>query len=145
MLDAAPPMMWHIRRSMRQHRKGLSMPQFRAMVMIANEPEKSLSCVAEHLALSLPTTSRIIQGLVNKGFLKRHDSTDDRRKMVLGITAKGQAVLNVAWSAAQKSMAAELERYSPKDRATISQAMRMVKGIFGALGLPEKVKMRNEN
>src|SRR5271168_1199175 len=57
MLDAGPPMMWHIRRVMREHRRGLSMPQFRAMVMIANRPCVSLSCVAEHLALSLPTTS----------------------------------------------------------------------------------------
>ena len=121
------------------------MPQFRAMVMVANRPERSLSCVAEHLALTLPTTSRIIGGLVNKGFLKRHDSTDDRRKMVLGITPKGQAVLNVAWSAAQESMAAELARYSPKERAAITQAMRIVKGIFGSLGLPGNAERRMQN
>jgi DNA-binding MarR family transcriptional regulator len=137
MLDAAPPMMWHIRRSMRSHRKGLSMPQFRAMVMISNEPDISLSCVAEHLALSLPTTSRIVTGLVNKGFLKRHDSADDRRKMVLGITARGSSVLNVAWSAAQRSMAVELEKFTPGQRAMVSDAMRIVKQMFGSLGLPE--------
>ena len=138
LLDAAPPMMWHIRRSMRSHRKGLSMPQFRAMVMIANRPEINLSCVAEHLALSLPTTSRIVTGLVNKGFLKRHDSTADRRKMVLGITPRGQLVLSGAWAAAQASMAAELQRFTPKQRAIVSDAMQIVKEIFGSLGLPGK-------
>jgi len=138
MLDAGPPMMWHIRRVMREHRRGLSMPQFRAMVMIANRPCMSLSCVAEHLALSLPTTSRIITGLVNKGLLKRQGCADDRRQVSLGITGRGQAVLTKAWSAAQQSMAAELKRFTPKQRATLIQGMQMVKQMFGPLGLPAR-------
>jgi DNA-binding MarR family transcriptional regulator len=135
MLDAGPPMMWYIRRAMRSHRQGLSMPQFRAMVMISNQPSVSLSCVAEHLAMSLPTTSRIITGLVNKGFLKREGSTEDRRQMSLGMTARGQAVLSGAWAAAQEGMAGELKRFSPEQRATIAEAMKMVKEMFGSLGL----------
>ncbi len=135
LLDAAPPMMWYIRRAMRSHRQGLSMPQFRAMVMISNQPSVSLSCVAEHLAMSLPTTSRIITGLVNKGFLKREDSAQDRRQMSLGITARGQAVLSGAWAAAQEGMAGELKQFSSQDRATIVDAMQMVKKMFGSLGL----------
>lgn len=131
-------MMWHIRRSMQGHRGGLSMPQFRAMVKISNEPSVSLSCVAEHLAFSLPTTSRIITGLVSKGFLKRQDNADDRRQMSLGITARGQSVLSEAWSAAQESMAEELKRYTPEQRATVVEAMQLVKGMFGSLGLPAR-------
>jgi DNA-binding MarR family transcriptional regulator len=138
MLDAAPPMMWHIRRSMKNHRGELSMPQFRAMVIIANRPDVNLSCVAENMALSVPTTSRIVAGLVNKGFLKRNDSTADRRKMSLGITARGQSVLSGAWSAAQKSMAAELEQFTPSQRVAVAQAMQLVKKLFGSLGLPAK-------
>jgi DNA-binding MarR family transcriptional regulator len=138
LLDAGPPMMWHIRKSMRGHRAGLSMPQFRAMVKISNEPSVSLSCVAEHLAFSLPTTSRIIAGLVDKGFLKRQGNTDDRRQMSLGITSRGQLVLSAAWSAAQESMAAELKRYTPQQRAKVAEAMRLVKGLFGSLGLPQQ-------
>jgi DNA-binding MarR family transcriptional regulator len=79
LLDALPPVMWSIRKAMRSHRGGLSMPQFRAMVMIRNEPDTSLSTVADHLALSLPTTSRIVTGLVEKGFLKRGGCAGVRR------------------------------------------------------------------
>ncbi len=135
LLDAAPPMMWHIRRAMRQHRRGLSMPQFRAMVYISNKPCISLSCVAEHLALSLPTTSRIITGLVNKGFLKRQGCADDRRQMSLGITARGESVLSGAWTAAQQSVAEELKQFSPKQRAELVSGMQLVKQMFGSLGL----------
>jgi len=135
LLDAAPPVVWHIRRVMRGHRRGLSVPQFRAMVMIANQPCVSLSLVAEHLALSLPTTSRIVTGLVNKGFLKRQACADDRRQMSLGITSRGQAVLKGAWSAAQQSMAEELKHFTPKQRASLVGAMQLVKQVFGSLGV----------
>jgi DNA-binding MarR family transcriptional regulator len=146
LLDGGPPLVWHIRRVMRGHRRGLSVPQFRAMVMIANQPCVSLSCVAEHLALSLPTTSRIISGLVNKGFLKRQGCADDRRQVSLGITSRGQAVLTGAWSAAQKSMAQELKQLSPQQRAAITDAMQMVKQVFGSLGVDGRnaeVRMQN--
>jgi DNA-binding MarR family transcriptional regulator len=135
MLDAAPPMMWHIRRAMREQRRGLSMPQFRAMVMISNEPSSvSLSCVADHLALSLPTTSRIVSGLVEKGLLKRQGSATDRRQMSLEITGKGKEVLDKAWAAAQQSMAAELKRFTPQEWTALASSMRMLKQMFGSLG-----------
>jgi DNA-binding MarR family transcriptional regulator len=135
LLDAAPPVVWHIRRVMQGHRSGLSVPQFRAMVMIANQPCISLSYVAENLALSLPTTSRIVTGLVNKGFLKRQPCADDRRQMSLGITSRGRSVLSGAWSAAQQSMADELEHFTPKQRASLVDAMQMVKKVFGSMGV----------
>ena len=104
--------------------------------MISNEPDTSLSEVADHLALSLPTTSRIVTGLVKQGLLKRSDSVEDRRQLSLGITARGQGVLNISWAAAQESMAKELQPFNAKQRATIVAAMQIVKQMFGALGLP---------
>ncbi len=142
LLDAAPPVVWHIRRVMRKHRSGLSMPQFRAMVKIANNPSVSLSCVAEHVGLSLPTTSRIVSGLVDKGILKREGCTEDRRQCLLGLTPRGQSVLHNAWAAAQQSMAEELEQFSPGDRAAVAKAMRVIKKVFGSLGLPRETKAR---
>ncbi len=112
------------------------MPQFRAMVQIANDPSTSLSTVAEHLALSLPTTSRIVTGLVDRGFLKRGNSAEDRRQCKLGITGRGQTVLNAAWSAAQEGMARDLEHFTPKQRITVTHAMKAIKEVFGSLGLP---------
>jgi DNA-binding MarR family transcriptional regulator len=144
LLDAAPPVVWHIRRAMRKHRSGLSMPQFRAMVKIANKPSVSLSCVAEHVGLSLPTTSRIVSGLVDKGLLKREDSSEDRRQCLLGLTPRGLGVLHTAWAAAQQSMAEELQAFSSSDRAAVAQAMRVIKKVFGALGLPREMKAAAE-
>ncbi len=136
LLDAVPPLMWHIRRTMRSFRAGLSMPQFRAMVLIANEPAASLSAVADHLALSLPTTSRMVSGLVAKGLLTRRDSAADRRQVSLGVTAKGRAVLDTAWTATGRELAGHLRDVPPDRLASLAAAMGVVGELFGSLGLP---------
>jgi DNA-binding MarR family transcriptional regulator len=137
LLDAVPPLMWHIRRSMRSFRRGLSMPQFRAMVLIANEPEACLSAVAEHLALSLPTTSRMVSGLVGKGLLTRQDCATDRRQVSLGVTARGRSVLDAAWSGTGRELAGHLAGVPPDRRAAVVAAMGVVRDLFGSLGLPQ--------
>ena len=137
LLDAVPPLMWHIRRSMRSFRRGLSMPQFRAMVLIANQPAASLSAVAEHLALSLPTTSRMVSGLVAKGLLTRVDCVADRRQVALGVTAKGRSVLDAAWTGTGRELAGHLAGVPPDRRAAVVAAMGVVRDLFGSLGLPK--------
>src|SRR6478672_10120056 len=90
LLDALPPVTWFIRRTMRSYRKGLSLPQFRALVLIDREPSVSLSVVADHLGVSLPTASRIVGGLVRNGLLARGGSEVDRRVCHLSLTARGR-------------------------------------------------------
>src|SRR3954468_19567639 len=99
LLDAAPSLIWYIRLNMRQHRKGLSVPQFRALVKIRNEPAASLSTVAEHLGSSLPTASRTVSTLVNKGLLSRSGSIQDRRQCALTLTARGRQIVEDAHAA----------------------------------------------
>jgi DNA-binding MarR family transcriptional regulator len=137
LLDAVPPLMWHIRRTLRGFRGGLSMPQFRALVMIANQPDASLSAVAEHLALSLPTTSRMVSGLVGQGLLKRCDSATDRRQVALGVTARGRSVLDTAWSATGRELAGHLGGVPAERMLAVVEAMGVVRELFGSLGLPQ--------
>jgi DNA-binding MarR family transcriptional regulator len=66
-LDALPPVIWFIRAKLRNHRKGVSLPQFRTLVMVDQQPLTCLSTLAEFLGASLSTASRIAGGLVDKG------------------------------------------------------------------------------
>src|SRR6186997_2824996 len=94
MLDGLPTVMWFIRRQMRKHRShGLSVPQFRALCHIDRFPTASLSIVAEHLGSSTPSASRLISGLVSRGFVKRNECADDRRQIALMLTPRGRTAL----------------------------------------------------
>ena len=75
LLDSVPPVIWFIRRQMRDHRHGLSLPQLRVLAKVHSQPTASLSAVAEHVGASLPTASRLVNGLVAKGLLARAGAT----------------------------------------------------------------------
>jgi DNA-binding MarR family transcriptional regulator len=109
----------------------MSLPQFRSLVRINRTPSASLSAVAEHLGASLPTTSRIIGGLVDRGLLARADNRRDRRQIALVITRRGKAVLAAARHGAQKKMEAELLPLSPRQRASVVAAMEILENLFG--------------
>src|SRR5881394_602656 len=81
-LDGMPPVMWFIRCHMRRHRTaGISVPQFRALALLDRYPTASLSLVAEHLGSSQPSASRLITGLVIRGFVTRKQCDQDRRQV----------------------------------------------------------------
>lgn len=48
---------------------------------------------AEYAHVSLPAASRMVDDLVRRGFVERHEDTGDRRMKRLSITADGRAVI----------------------------------------------------
>jgi DNA-binding MarR family transcriptional regulator len=117
---------------MRRHRtRGMSIPQFRTLVLIDDQPTVSLSAVAENLGSSLPTASRIVSGLVSKGLIIRKTCSDDRRQCSLRLTATGRAALNEGRRATQEQLAAELARLSERERGIVAEAMRNLNSVFG--------------
>jgi MarR family 2-MHQ and catechol resistance regulon transcriptional repressor len=135
-VGAIPPVIWFIREQMRPYRKGLSLPQFRVLVQVNAKPRLCLSTLAEHLGGSLPTTSRIVAGLVKKGLLVRKGCTDDRRQLSLEITRRGESMLGTAWLSVQKKMEEALAPLNDVQRAHVFAAMKALQTVFGKLELP---------
>jgi DNA-binding MarR family transcriptional regulator len=137
MLDGLPPVMWFIRRNMRQQRiGGLSVPQFRALCLLARFPTASLSHVAEHLGSSQPSASRLISGLVTRGLVMRKECTDDRRQVTLVLTAKGKNVQATSHRATQERLAEEIAHLPEDKRRTVVAAMEILLDVFGPTEKP---------
>jgi DNA-binding MarR family transcriptional regulator len=77
-----------------QQRWNYSMPpaHFRLLMALAGH-SCNLSELALRQAVSLPTTSNSISVLVERGWVKRVSSPDDRRQVMLELTSDGRAVL----------------------------------------------------
>jgi long-chain acyl-CoA synthetase len=73
----------------------LSLSQYRILGLLAEGSAMS-SSLAERLAVRPPSVTAVIDGLVARGLVERTHSEDDRRRISLGITANGQAVLDTA-------------------------------------------------
>jgi DNA-binding MarR family transcriptional regulator len=132
MLDGLPPVMWFIRRNMRQQRiGGLSVPQFRALCLLARFPTASLSHVAEHLGSSQPSASRLISGLVTRGLVARKECEDDRRQVMLVLTPRGREVQAKSHRATQERLAEEVVHLPEEKRRAIVLAMKILLDVFG--------------
>jgi DNA-binding MarR family transcriptional regulator len=131
LLEAVPLVMRTIRFEMRSHRApDLSVPQFRALGFIDRYPGASLSDVAEHLGLTLPSVSTLIDGLTSRRLASRRENPGDRRCKVLMLTAAGRDMLAAARSATQARLAARLSKLSQGDRRAIAQAMELLRRAF---------------
>ena len=130
-LDVVPAVLRPIRQQMRSHRAaGLSIPQFRSLCFVERYDGASLSMVAEHLDLSLPTVSRMINGLVQRGYMQRKSSEDDRRHVSLSLRARGQSIMREARTATQQFLAEKFQELSQEQRGALVTAMQALREVF---------------
>ncbi|RUM45402.1 MAG: hypothetical protein DSY80_03375 [Desulfocapsa sp.] len=66
----------------------LSMAQVQMMMAVQAGKETSISCLAEKLNVSPPSASNMVDRLVEKGVLLRERSEQDRRKVVVRLSAE---------------------------------------------------------
>jgi len=129
-LEVVPLMMQVIRTQMRSQRiPGLSVPQFRTLAYLQRHPGATLSDVAEHLGLTLPSMSKLIDGLVGQDLVTREVSPADRRYLTLILSPLGQTTFQSARQATQIQLARLLATLSDAERAIIIQAMQALRPL----------------
>ena len=134
-LEVVPVVMRTIRAELRRHRAAdLSIPQFRTLAFIDRNVDASLSDVAEHIGLTLPSMSKIVNGLVTRKLVIRQTAREDRRRMTLALTTRGQTALQLSREATRACLAEDLAALSDRQRATIAQAMEILRPVFTSQG-----------
>lgn len=120
-----------LRDQIRRNRQSeLTVPRFRALIFISQNEKPSLSAMAEHLGLSLPATSRMIEVLVKRGLVERRARHGDRRCVCLSLTAAGRAALRIAFAAAQAALARRFGALSARELALVSRALGILSRVF---------------
>ncbi len=106
--------------------KGISFSQFLILLGLRCKESASQTEIAQFLYLTEATVSRHITALQKEKYLTRKEDPNNRRKHILGLTAKGQK----AFTAAHKVIEDELKDiFGPipkKDRALIATAFERV-------------------
>jgi DNA-binding MarR family transcriptional regulator len=134
LVEVVPLVMHAIRAEMRSHRGGdLSVPQFRALAFIGRHQGASLTDVADHIGLTLPSMSKMIDALVTRKMVARRPHPTDRRRLTLALTSHGETTLRSARQAVQAQLAQLLDTASADERAAIAQAMITLRLLFTPL------------
>jgi DNA-binding MarR family transcriptional regulator len=135
-LDVVPALMRVIRAQMRSRRAELSIVQFRALGYVGRHAGASLSELAEHLGLTPPSTSRLVDGLVARQIVRRELSPADRRAVMLSLTAAGAALLHDTRRRTQIELETFVSRLDPTERAVVIRTLRALQTAFFGEGAP---------
>jgi DNA-binding MarR family transcriptional regulator len=76
----------------------LTLPQYRLLAMVARGDHR-VSHLAGRLALSKPTVTAVVEGLVERGLLARSEVAADRRAVQLTLTGAGRTALDTTEAA----------------------------------------------
>ena len=95
----------------------LSLPQYRLLAMVAEGDERA-TALAGRLALSKPTITAAVDGLVDRGLVDRAVVAEDRRAVVIRITAAGKKALAAAEHTMDERLQVLIERCDDPDAVT---------------------------
>jgi DNA-binding MarR family transcriptional regulator len=130
LLEVTPLLMRKIREEMRRRTMaGLSVAQYRTLNYLMRHPRASLRVVAEHLGLTPPSTSKLVQKLVTDKVVVRRVASD-RRRVCLSLTQSGVAALSTARAETRQQLEEKLRSLSSKELTALSVALRALGKAF---------------
>lgn len=131
LLETTPRVMRAVRMAIADlEAPALTIPQFRALQFIEMHAGASLSLTAEFLGLTLPSTSKLVDQLVRRGMLARDDDRDDRRRMTLRITEKGDALLKSAQQSVRAHLTGLLNQLGRSELASLHNTLMLLQEHF---------------
>jgi DNA-binding MarR family transcriptional regulator len=71
---------------------GLSLPQYRLLGYLA-DGSAAASALATKLAVSPPSVTGLVDGVIARGYVERGHDTGDRRRVTHGLTPEGERAL----------------------------------------------------
>lgn len=131
-METVPLVMRFIRADMRARGsyEELSVPQFRTLAFLDRNPGASLSELAEHLGVTRATASANTERLVQRQFIDRCDHPEERRRVVLKLTAAGKEHLQANREQTRKYIANLLGSLTEEEIIQIDEGLTLLKQIF---------------
>lgn len=100
----------------------LSLRQLSALTMIESE-KTTLGDVARRLMVTPAVVTGLIDRLEKRGYVRRINSTDDRRRVLLALTDEGRAAADSVSKRLQGEVASALHGYSVSDLEQLDRSL----------------------
>jgi len=90
----------------------------------------TLSDVAKALRVTRPTATRLVDGLVQRGWIERRPDSEDRRRIHLYITPEGRAVQRRVEDFIHRAVSRRLAQLSPEDVAALHRGLQALEATL---------------
>ncbi len=103
----------------------ITIRQCRAMMFLSEAPA-TMSRLAGAIGASLPSTTGLVDRLVQRGIVSRHEDPHDRRLVVCELTGQGRAVIATLQDEDRKIFSALFAGLAAEDLETVHAATRIL-------------------
>lgn len=90
----------------------------------------SLGDLAERRGVSLPTMSKMVSSLVDKGLITREPDPSNRRAVIIRLTEEGDTLYLRVLSNLQQRIAQDLVQLAPEEREDIIRALETLAAVM---------------
>jgi DNA-binding MarR family transcriptional regulator len=106
---------------------GISFSQLKCLGLLAEaDAQLSLGALSDETGLSLPAISRAVDGLVQRGEVKRTEDPNDRRSKLLTVTARGRGTYERLASVRAAGVRRFVEDLEPEERDALGSALHPI-------------------
>jgi DNA-binding MarR family transcriptional regulator len=116
----------------------VTLPQFRALVVLSSRPGSTVSELAEALDIHPTTATRLCDRLVRKRLVRRTQGIEDRRATEVRLAARGRHLVDGVTERRRQSLAAIAARMPPGEWRA---AARAFKAFAAAAGEPTGIDL----
>jgi DNA-binding MarR family transcriptional regulator len=100
-----------------------SLPQLGTLLLLDREGELTIKQMSEIVGRSTSATSRLLDQLVERGLISRHEDEHDRRVKRVAITDSGRALIATLERQRADAQLNVMEHLSAEEQAIVTQAM----------------------
>jgi DNA-binding MarR family transcriptional regulator len=101
----------------------VTLPQYRALVVLASRGPQRPSSLAEALAVHPSTVTRLCDRLVAKRLVQRRESATNRREVSITLTATGRRLVDAVTARRRVEITEIVDRVPVAERATLVHAL----------------------
>ena len=109
----------------------LTAPQADVIFTLGNTEGMCFKEIGEHTLITKGTLTGIVERLENKGLVKKVSSPDDRRHVIVSLTAKGKKVFETEFPRQVIHIKQRFDRLTKKELAEAEKVLRRLREIFG--------------
>ena len=123
-------MLWRsIGSEMRRAPQALAPAQMASLMRLSAGPS-AMTELARHLAVSVPTVSKSIDVLVDRGWVERWVDPSDRRQTIVRLTRQGRSVSAAMKRQSRRHVAGLLASLTPDQRTQLMTTLEVLKGVL---------------
>ena len=100
--------------------RGLTMAQHTTLRLLASGAGRRMSEIADYLDLTNGATTALVEKLVERGLVERHEDPNDKRAVLITLSPAGEALVRELKARFSRQLSQRLARFSPAERYMVA-------------------------